>query len=95
MTNKCIYEKIAQNYYCTKLEYPRPTSHPNYKELIKVYRADCARLEAEFKKDLLEEVGLLDHSKGEMVYNLAYQYGHDAGLSEIMNYADDLAELVK
>jgi hypothetical protein len=57
-------------------------------------RADIARLELEFRNDLAAEYNLMNHPKELKLWNLAYQYGHDAGFKEIAIYYDEFAELV-
>jgi hypothetical protein len=93
---KSIQQKINEDYYRTKLEYPRRGKEdPNREALIKAWKEDRCRLEAEFKRDLLDDLGMTDHPKADHLYDLAYQYGHASGYSEIYNYADELAELLK
>lgn len=54
---------------------------------------DIARLENEFHADLSAECGLTGHPKEPKVWSLAYEYGHSSGLSEILSYYQDFAEL--
>jgi hypothetical protein len=63
--------------------------------MIGAYREEESRLTEQFKADALAEVGLTGHPKADKVYHLAWEYGHSAGLSEVMNYLPELAELVK
>lgn len=62
---------------------------------MQAYREEDSRLAEEFKADALAEVGLTGHPKADKVYHLAWEYGHSAGFSEVMNYLPDLADLVK
>jgi hypothetical protein len=62
---------------------------------IEAYRAETRRLDAEFKADALAEVGLTGHPKADAAYSLAWEYGHAAGLSEVMNYLPELADLAR
>ncbi len=59
------------------------------------YSEEAARLQAEFKVDLIEEHGVTGHPKAERVFNLAWEYGHSSGLSEVADYFDDLVGLIK
>lgn len=58
------------------------------------YRAETARLEAEFKADLEREYGFVGHPKADAIYALAWDYGHSAGYSEVAMYYDELAQLL-
>lgn len=86
-----IYQKINEGYYKTKVSY---SSKKKDAQQHKLYSEDSRRLEEEFKKDALQYVGLGDHPKAEKAYAMAWDYGHSAGHSEVMNYLVDLAELV-
>ena len=49
---------------------------------------------AEFKADLLADNGV-SGPKADKAYSLAWEYGHSSGLSEVVNYFEDLVELIK
>ncbi len=86
-----IYQKINEGYYNTKVPYaPRHDDAQQHN----LYIEDSRRLEEEFKKDALQYVELSDHPKAEKTYAMAWDYGHSAGYSEVMNYLVDLADLV-
>lgn len=59
------------------------------------YGAEQSRLEQEFKTDLFEEHGVIDHPKANKCYGIAYDYGHSSGYQEIANYFDTLVDLIK
>ena len=46
-----------------------------------------------FKKDALEEVGLLDHPKADKIYHFAWEHGHSCGLYEVYYWLEELSEL--
>ena len=58
------------------------------------YQLDEAKLKTEFMNDLIEEFGLTGHRKAHAVYNLAWEYGHSAGLAEVYNHMGNFAPLV-
>lgn len=67
---------------------------PEYRRLRDIYQTENGRLYAIFKVDALEEAGLTGHPKADKAFSLAYEDGHHAGYSEIMNYLYKYAELI-
>ena len=65
-----------------------------YNEARFVYRTEANRIENEFKRDLLEEFGVSDHPKGELLFEKAWERGHSAGYMEVYGVFDDLVELI-
>lgn len=59
------------------------------------YHRRICQLNEEFKQDLFAEYGVTNHPKAERVFELAYQYGHSAGYSEVMFYFGDLVQLIR
>jgi hypothetical protein len=53
------------------------------------------KLEAEFKADLFDEHGVTGHPKANRAFDIAWDHGHSSGYSEVANYFDDLADLLK
>jgi hypothetical protein len=47
------------------------------------------------KRDRALKHGLKRDAKFEMAWNMAWSMGHSAGLSEVEQYFDDLAQLIK
>ena len=84
-----VMEKIASEFYHTPLT---PGGGP---DALKRYREDINRRDEIFKADLLAEHGLTDHPKAQAIYRLAWEHGHAGGLSEVVNYFIEFAELVK
>ena len=58
------------------------------------YLVEEARLRREFKKDLFKELGIKQNPKREMLFNLAWEYGHSGGWEEVYNYASDMVGLI-
>ena len=54
-----------------------------------------AELDAEFKRDVLAEIGFPDHPKADLLYHLAYNRGHSHGHHSVLSEAEDLAELLR
>ncbi len=54
-----------------------------------------AELDAEFKRDVLAEIGFSDHPKADALYEMAYNRGHSHGHREVLSEAEDLAELLR
>ncbi len=50
---------------------------------------------AEFKADLLKELGIEKNPKAELLYSIAWQKGHAGGLADVWCEAADLVELIK
>lgn len=48
-----------------------------------------------FQMDLEAVHELRENNKAGKIYNLAWDWGHSYGLSEVMDYYDDLAGLIK
>lgn len=65
-----------------------------YKAAKAKYNGETNRLMEEFRADIKEEFGLTGHPKADQVWNLAWQYGHSAGFSEVYNHMAEFAPLV-
>lgn len=61
----------------------------------RAWRAQKRDLEVQFRKDLQAVLGLSDHPKGELLVRLAWDHGHSYGLQEVVNEAEELAELLQ
>lgn len=48
----------------------------------------------EFKHDLIEENGLQDNPKADLLYEKAWSLGHSSGLQEVIYYFKELMELI-
>lgn len=56
----------------------------------KVYTTD-----EEFKQELYKCYGVEGNPKAEALWRLAWEYGHSAGYSEVLNYWQDMVDLIK
>ena len=72
----------------------RDTDDEAYRAARTAYNEDEARFKKEFMDDLIEEFGLTGHPKAHQVYNLAWDYGHSAGLAEVYTHFGNFAPLV-
>ena len=61
---------------------------------VEEHRAEGRRLREKFKADLLDDLGIADNPKAELLFNLALEYG-DKDLSSVYDYAIDMFELIK
>lgn len=59
------------------------------------YRAKQNECDEEFKAALAKELGLAGHPKYDLLFRMAWEEGHSSGYSEVANYADTFAELLR
>lgn len=52
------------------------------------------RLHEQFKEDLLEELGVTDNPKADLLFAKAWESGHSGGYYEVYNVALDLVDLI-
>lgn len=90
LTSKEINERLQRDFYKSKIS-TVGASPAQHKEACK----DQARLDDLFETEALAALGLIGHPKEKAVWNLAYEYGHACGMSEVWHYLQDLADLVK
>lgn len=65
-----------------------------YHKMVNAHNAENARIAAEFRKDLFDDLGITDNPKRDLLYAKAYERGHSSGYSEIANVAYDLVDLI-
>ena len=65
-----------------------------YAEQKSAWHQDEARLTAQFKLDLLAELGIAEHPKADLLYEMAWERGHSGGLIEVLQVAEDLSDLL-
>ena len=58
------------------------------------YREEENKIYCQFKKDLLEEIGIANHPKAEQLFNMAWDRGHSNGYTEVLIEAEELSELL-
>jgi hypothetical protein len=66
----------------------------SFRDYRKKYNHRTNVLMENFKKDLLEEFGLSDHPKKDIIFDKAWSDGHAYGFHEVYNEMIDLVELI-
>jgi len=87
-----FYEKINSGAYKPKVKY---VSRKKDEAQWQAYKDELARLDAEFKRDALKEVGLENHPKANKAFAFAWSLGHASGFSEVFSYLEEIAEILK
>lgn len=93
-----IREDVRKNIEAGKYQSKLPYHYGHGEECGKVrqvYREDEQRLVRVFKEDLEKEFEVEGHPRSEKLFELAWDYGHSSGLSEVLNYYSDLVDLIK
>ena len=62
---------------------------------IKDFIQNEEKKRAAHKKELEEKEGLQNHPKADLLYSLAWEYGHYCGYEEVELYYHRLVELLK
>lgn len=71
------------------------STYDERQQLRKAYQEDGERLRAEFKKDALTEMSILDHPVVEECWALAWKYGYDSsGYSGVLVVLNELVGLL-
>lgn len=65
-----------------------------WRNKINEYRLAENNLNEEFKHACLKWLELDKHPKADRLWNLAWDYGHGSGLTEVTIYLDDLSDLL-
>ena len=86
-----LYQKIKNGDYQTKIPHP---SRNATKEKKDEYTKDCSKLRDQFKKDVIDAVGLKGHPKAEKAYFIAWDQWHSVGYFDVYCNLQDLAELL-
>jgi hypothetical protein len=58
------------------------------------YNACELRLCLEFKRDALEDLGITDNPKADLLFDKAWEKGHSSGFREVYDHLNDLVELI-
>jgi hypothetical protein len=95
-----IFEKINSGEYKNNKPYPnwRGRRQNQPKEIIQAlteYQEEEQRIYKQFKHDIEEEHGVLNHPKADVLWRLAWEHGHSCGYSEVASYWVDFVELIK
>jgi len=64
-------------------------------EKHKIFTEKQSEIYAEFKAELLKELGIENNPKAELLYSIAWHKGHSGGLCDIWSEACDLVDLIK
>jgi hypothetical protein len=89
-----VREKLETDFYKNSLPYPK-RDDPNCKELRRAYNQETARLNELFKNDVLDELGVTDNPKADLLWSHAWDLGHSGGLHEVFGYATNLVGLIE
>jgi len=85
-----VRDKIRAGEYETKLHFFRSG------ERRKAYDIDVRRLEEKFKADLEEEwFGKIEHPKKNLLFEMAWEYGHASGLEEVCTHYESFIRLLE
>lgn len=68
---------------------------PAYKEACAAREKQQCLLDAEFKRDVCEELDIANHPKRDMLYDMAYARGHSDGRQAVYDEACELVELLR
>lgn len=61
----------------------------------RLHNEEDGRLTDLLKSDLESENGLVGHPKADVLWRIAWEHGHSSGYSDVINWYEDLVELVK
>lgn len=67
---------------------------PEYRRRAKAYHEEGRELIEQFKTDALEELGLSEHPKAELLYKMAWERDQAIGLREVFDTMDYLSKLL-
>ena len=67
----------------------------DYKNRMEAYCAETSMKENLFKKELFEYYEIdINHPKADILFKLAWDYGHSNGLSSVANSFEDFSDLI-
>lgn len=92
-----ILAGIKSGNYSNQDVWPTATTHGTVaaaREARAAYNQDTEALKMQLKRDLELAYGLYQHSKADLLWALAWDYGHDAGLQDVFNYYGEMAGLL-
>lgn len=84
------YEK-----YINHLPYPTNRKDPDYPKLKEEWNKEMSRTMTLFRSDILDDLGLTDHSKANKLFEMAWDRGHSDGLRAVYEWAERLSRLLK
>ena len=74
--------------------YKDRTAESHYQDAQKLYQAANAKLFKQFKQDLFEEAGIVNHPKAEILWGISYEQRHSEGLMAIYDFFFNYLKLV-
>jgi hypothetical protein len=92
-----VREKIESGAYASSLPYPSGNSaDADVRKARHAYHSDKNKLEDEFRIDLEAEFCMKEFMPRvrDKVFDMAWERGHDSGLSEVLLEYEDLIELL-
>ena len=66
-----------------------------YRKAMADYTDEACKRQNAFRQDLLEELGITNHPKAELLISKAWELGHSSGYNEVVNWAWDLVDLIR
>lgn len=66
-----------------------------YERDRKAYRQQRKELYNLFEEDIARVYIVSDHPKKDLLFRLAWDYGHALGIHEVLSYYDEMVELIK
>ncbi len=93
---KCgnIFEETDN--YCsicgTELNYNKKIKE--WKQKVIIWRRDCNAIDEKFKNDFFEYFEVTNHPKRDIFFNISWEYGHSDGLHSVIEYGEELIELI-
>lgn len=98
MSDMSIMDNIQAGKYKNQVLFPTRAEHPTQEarsEAMKQYRLGEHEAVLLFKKDVLEAYGVEDHPKAQRTFEIAWSHGHSSGYHEVLDWFDELSELLK
>lgn len=100
LTTEQLHRKLHDNSYRNTLPYARLSYRPTegdaeLRAKAEAYRAEEARLNAEFRTDLESAYETASSPKKDLLFAKAWELGHSAGFAEVAGYYGDLVELIR
>lgn len=65
-----------------------------FRDLVRDYKAEDARLIEQFKQDALDDLGIANHPKANILWEKAWDWGRGDGLYQVWNCLLDLVDLL-
>ena len=66
-----------------------------YREAMRAYKNEENRLLNSFREDLLEELGITNHPKAELLMSKAWEHGHSGGYNDVVYWAWEFVDFLR